>query len=137
MLKTLTTLIRITYQIFLSAIFDKGATYSTKNSVNCVSGFTLHFPTYSTINKYPLVMKYTLTGIFNLRGIKPKLNNVGTWIFYQVILIPQDSCSIVVNPLCYRASDQVLLTIEVKSSVFQTFWRCWASSTFYFSVIEK
>ena len=40
----------------------------------CVAATIFHIPTYSSINKHPLVMK-AIIGIFNVRSPWPKLSN--------------------------------------------------------------
>ena len=57
---------------FLSAIFDKGHAYSTTNSAKCASTI-VHIPPYNSLSKHPLINRY-ITGIFNLRPLKPKLS---------------------------------------------------------------
>ena len=62
---------------FLSAIFDKGVAYSIVNNAKRVVATILYIPTYPSINNHLLVMKF-ITGIFNLKLPKIKLNNYGT-----------------------------------------------------------
>ena len=58
---------------FLSAMFEKGHAYSTINSAKCAITTIIHIPPYESLNKHLLINKY-MTGIFNLRPIKPKLS---------------------------------------------------------------
>ena len=60
---------------FLSAMFDKGNSYSAINSAKCAIATIIHIPPYGSLNKHPLMKKY-MTGIFNLRPPKPKLSFV-------------------------------------------------------------
>ena len=60
---------------FLSGMFDKGHAYSIINSTKCAIATIVHIPPYNSLNKHPLINKY-MTGVFNLRPPKPKLNFV-------------------------------------------------------------
>lgn len=60
---------------FFSPMFDKEVIYFTMNSAKCVVATSLHTPTYISIYKHPLFMKY-VTEIFNLRPQKLKISNV-------------------------------------------------------------
>ena len=60
---------------FLSGIFDKGHAYSTINSTKCAIATVVCIHPYNALNKHPLINKY-MTGEFNLRPSRPKLNFV-------------------------------------------------------------
>ena len=60
---------------FLSAMFEKGHTYSTISSAKCAIVTIIHIPPYESLNKHPLINKY-MTGKFSLRPLKPKISFV-------------------------------------------------------------
>ena len=72
-LKALATLRFIMY--FLIPMFDKGVASSTINSRKWVVAAILRIPTYPSINKHSLLIRY-MSGIFNLPPPKPKPSNV-------------------------------------------------------------
>ena len=48
---------------------------STINNTKCAIATIVHIPHYNSLNKHPMINKY-MTGVFNLRPLKPKLNFV-------------------------------------------------------------
>ena len=60
---------------FLIPMFDKGVASSTINSGKWVMTAILRIPTYPSINKYSLLIRY-MSGMFNLPPPKPKPRNV-------------------------------------------------------------